>query len=95
METKNSWDLLRRVENIIINYDWGKYGTSVGEAYPVWRECYEFARQRQLKKHGTMSLASLLPNRYNDYEEAMTNRIAFAIMYYLDSYVRCKVPKEV
>lgn len=95
METENSWDILRRIENIIINYGWSKYSTDVGEAYSVWRGCYHFARKKQLKKHSAKSLASLLPNRYNDYEDAMMQRIAFAITSYLDSYVRYKLPKEV
>ena len=95
METKDSWTFLRRIENIIINYDWRKYGASACEAYSVWRECYQFAREKQLEKHGVHSLVHLFPNEYNDYEQAMMQRIAFARKSYLERYIRNKLPKKV
>ena len=38
MEVKDSWQLLRLIEDFIIRYNWEKYGIDVTEAYDKWRK---------------------------------------------------------
>jgi len=95
MAARGSWELLRQIENIIIHYDWDKYGISASEAYPMWRECYQIAKKHQLEELGVESLGNLTTDKYNDYEKAMKHRITTAIKSYLNGYIRDKLPKEV
>jgi len=93
MEVKDSWQLLRLIENFIIRYDWEKYGIDVTEAYDKWRECYQFSRESQLNEYGLESIAPSMSNNQKDYENAMTRRIISAIKNYIESYVKIKQPK--